>query len=226
VACSSRRVADDSSIVLRVFTKGRLQSGTKNFHNSLSKERGDALRADHSSGPVLGANARMSCQVKISRSAFERLPVYLEIRTPKPYLVATVPHCGPNLAGAQLAPLRVTPMHPIMCECAQTCDLRTPNHRPQGLACLHRGNGAKHGQKHSRDPSGLRFAPAERPWKPACYMETRPALKGITWAGAPDESDTPTTTLERDMGAPTTTLGRDRGRPPRRSGETGGRPRG
>ena len=102
-----------------------------------------------------------------------------------------------------------------MCECAQTCDLRAPNHRPQGLACLHRGNGAKHGQKHSRDPSGLRFAPAERPWKPACYMETRPALKGITWAGAPDESDTPTTTLERDMGAPTTTLGRDRGAPPR-----------
>jgi hypothetical protein len=46
-------------------------------------------------------------------------------------------------------------------------------------------------------------------------METRPALKGITWAGAPDESDTPTTTLERDMGAPTTTLGRDRGAPPR-----------
>ena len=113
-----------------------------------------------------------------------------------------------------------------MCECAQTCDLRAPNHRPQGLACLHRGNGAKHGRKHSRDPSGLRFAPAEQPWKPACYMETRPALKGITWAGAPDESDTPTTTLERDGGrpprrsgetgrAPTTTLGRDRGAPPR-----------
>ena len=63
-------------------------------------------------------------------------------------------------------------------------------------------------------------------WKPACYMETRPALKRITWAGAPDESDTPTTTLERDRrrpprrvgrdrGAPTTTLGRDRGAPPR-----------
>jgi hypothetical protein len=36
-------------------------------------------------------------------------------------------------------------------------------------------------------------------------MATRPpspALKGITWAGAPDESDTPTTTLGRDRGAP------------------------
>jgi hypothetical protein len=55
-------------------------------------------------------------------------------------------------------------------------------------------------------------------------METRPALKGITWAGAPDESDTPTTTLERDMGAPTTTLGRGRGAPTTTLGRDRGAP--
>ena len=155
--------------------------------------------------------ARKSSQVKIGRNAFERLPVYLEIRTPKPYLVATVPHCGPHLArAARSAPIPC----PILCVSALrpvTSEPQTTGHR--GLLACTGSMGQSMGESTpvTRLDCDSRRRAAEQPWKPACYMETRPALKGITWAGAPDESDTPTTTLERDGG-----------RPPRRSGETGG----
>jgi hypothetical protein len=146
--------------------------------------------------------------------------VYLEIRTPKPYLVATVPHCGPHLArAARSAPiLCVSALRPV------TSEPQTTGHRGL-LACT----GAM-GQSMGKSTPVTRLDCDSRRrsshGNQACYMETRPALKGITWAGAPDESDTPTTTLERDGGrpprrsgetgrAPTTTLGRDRGAPPR-----------